>query len=86
MPLVLTKRETEDLDRRFKTVKEVNIVSKMATDEPITQSDLIKKKKLNVSFKNLSDKDKLLYYLAEQTEGFVGADIESLVRYVSYYK
>ena len=32
------------------------------------------------NFNELSPKDQLIYYLAENTEGYVGADIESLVR------
>ncbi|MDD5192653.1 MAG: CDC48 family AAA ATPase [Candidatus Nanoarchaeia archaeon] len=80
MPLALSKHEVEDLDRRFKNAKIENITSKMAADEPIKQSDLINKKKKEIDFKELSDRDKLMYYISEKTEGFVGADMEALIR------
>jgi SpoVK/Ycf46/Vps4 family AAA+-type ATPase len=66
MPITLTKDEAKKLDNQFKNTK---IES---------QSDGEKIKK--VDFKELSDKDKLLFYLSEITESYVGADIESLVR------
>jgi len=77
MPLEISKEEIKKLEDDFKRGK-VDIVSKMAADEPITQSDLKKEKKIN--FKELSDRDKLLYYIAEETEGYVGADLENLAR------
>ena len=40
--------------------------------------DIEKEKKIN--FKELPTKDKLLYYLAEKTDGYVGADIEAVCR------
>ncbi|MEK6872591.1 MAG: CDC48 family AAA ATPase [Nanoarchaeota archaeon] len=81
MPISLDDREREVLDRTFKDKKIEGVFSKMAADEPINQSDLTKKKSIKfVDFKELSDKDKLVYYLSDQTEGYVGADIESLVR------
>ena len=81
MPMTLSKNEIEDLNRRFKLIKkEINVASKMATDEPIAQEDLIKRKNKLVNFKELSDKNKIIHFLSENTEGYVGADIESLVR------
>ena len=81
MPISLDDREREVLDRTFKDKKIEGVFSKMAADEPINQSDLTKKKSIKfVDFRELSDKDKLVYYLSDQTEGYVGADIESLVR------
>lgn len=50
----------------------------MAGDEAIKESDIKKEKK--ISIKDLSDKDKFLFYLAEKTEGYVGSDIEGLCR------
>jgi len=50
----------------------------MAGDEAVKLSDL--KKEKQVDFKNLPDKEKLFYYLAERTDGYVGADMENLVR------
>jgi len=41
------------------------------------EKDVKKDKK---SFKDLNEKEMFLYYLAEKTEGYVGADIENLVR------
>ena len=83
MPIKLTEEETVELDKKFGNVKIDNTLSRMAADEPVKESDLSKNelsKRKFVNFKELSNKEKLLYYLAEQTEGYVGADIESLVR------
>ena len=81
MPISLDDREREVLDRTFKDKKIEDVFSKTTADEPINQSDLTKKKSIKfVDFRELSDKDKLVYYLSDQTEGYVGADIESLVR------
>ena len=65
MPLALSEKEESDLDRRFKTIKkEIEVDTK----------------KKSIDFKNFSSREKLIYYLSEQTDGFVGADIESFVR------
>jgi len=79
MPLNVIKEEIKELDNHFKKRK-INVISKMAADEPISNDDLNQGKNKKIDFKKLSDRDKLLYSLAEKTEGFVGADIESLAR------
>jgi len=81
MPLALSNDEAEMLDKMYKDKKIESFISKMASDDSTKQSDLIKKKNIKFSdFKELPDRDKLIYYLSEKTQGFVGADIESLVR------
>jgi len=75
MPIGLSNDEVKEMDNKFKHEK-INLSSKMASDEAIKQSDL--KEKIN--FQDLSDKDKLIYFIAENTEGYVGADLESLCR------
>ena len=77
MPIVLTKEEVENLDGKFES-KKLNLVSNIAVGESISESDLKKEKKVN--FKDGSDRDKLLHYLAQKTEGYAGADIESVCR------
>ncbi len=80
MPIRVSRDEVEDLDKQFKEVKVDNsLIKKIVSDEKISDFDLIDKDK-RIDFKKLSDKDKLLYYLANKTEGYVGADVESLVR------
>jgi transitional endoplasmic reticulum ATPase len=79
MPIALDNKELSEIESDFKSLK-VNITSKMASDEAISNSDLLKIKDKKINFKDLSDKDKLLFYLAERTEGYVGADMESLCR------
>ncbi|MEK6890721.1 MAG: CDC48 family AAA ATPase [Nanoarchaeota archaeon] len=77
MPLIITKKEVEELDAIYSNER-VNVASKMDSDESISEKDIMKKP--NINFKSLTDKQKLLYYLAEKTEGFVGADLENLAR------
>lgn len=83
MPIKIDKDELKKAEEGLKD-KKINLISKMAADEPITESDLPKTKKGSkenlIKFKELSDKDKMLFYLAAETEGFVGADIEALCR------
>ena len=56
-----------------------NILSKMAADEPVSERAVSSTKKKR-PIKELSGPDKFLYYLAENTEGYVGADIEAVCR------
>jgi len=60
------------------------MASRMAADEPIKESELKSSKKISSkevkNFKDLSDKDKVLYALAKKTEGYAGADIEAICR------
>jgi transitional endoplasmic reticulum ATPase len=79
MPLEISKDEVSDLERQFKDVHltENNIISKMAIPQEEMKS-LDKKKKIN--FKDLSDREKMLYYLARKTIGYTGADLEAVAR------
>jgi SpoVK/Ycf46/Vps4 family AAA+-type ATPase len=92
MPLGISKEDIKEFDEEFKNKKishKTKIISKMAADEAITEEDLNKLKKKEsqeiTNFKDLSDIDKLLYYLAEKTEGYVGADIEAICREAAIY-
>ncbi len=68
----------KSLPKDYKPSTEVNVLSKMAADEAVSEKDLKKKDKND--FKNFSDTDRFLSYLAEKTEGYVGADIEAVCR------
>ncbi|VVB77704.1 VCP-like ATPase [uncultured archaeon] len=70
MPIDLSEDEEKMLDNLFKGVK-------IEVSEETKDS---KNKIRHVDFKELPKKDKLIYYLSDKTEGYVGADIESLVR------
>src|SRR3989338_5377768 len=81
----LSEKELIDIGRRFKDEKiSINAASKMTGDETMSVREIKKqeeiKKEKRVNFEDLSEKEKLIYYLAAKTEGFVGADIESIVR------
>ena len=81
MPITLTKEEIKELDDTFKNEKINFTYSKMASDKSLNEEDLNKLKNKNkIDFKSLSDKDKLLYYLAKKAEGYTGADLEALAR------
>ncbi len=85
MPIKLTKEEIVELDKKFSNIKIEKTTQRMVADELAIEDIKTKTDKKEwdikiVNFKELSDKDKLLYYLAENTDGYVGADIESLVR------
>jgi transitional endoplasmic reticulum ATPase len=78
MPIGLTKEEVKQLDDMYSGKKIDILLSKMVSDEPIKHSDVSKKR--IARFEELADKEKLIHYLAEKTDGYVGADIESLIR------
>ncbi len=84
MPIVPTKEELKELDRKHKNerIESASVLSKMASDEPVSESEVSKgrKKEIEVTFSDLSDKDKLLYALAKKTECYAGADIEAICR------
>ena len=81
MPITLTKEEIKELDDTFKNEKINFTYSKMTSDKPLNEEDLNKLKNKNkIDFKSLSDKDKLLYYIAKKAEGYTGADLEALAR------
>jgi transitional endoplasmic reticulum ATPase len=68
MPIELDDDDEKMLDNLFKGVK-------IGVNEEDTKNKI-----RHIDFKELSKRDKLIYYLSEKTEGYVGADIESLVR------
>jgi len=79
MPITLTKEEIKELDDQFKN-KKINTVKKVESDPSVKQSEIDIEKEKKINFKELPTKDKLLYYLAEKTDGYVGADIEAVCR------
>ncbi len=79
VPIALSKEEIAEMEHEFKNEK-INILSKMAADKPLNQKNIEKLEERQFNFKDLSDRDKLLYFIAERTEGYVGADLESLIR------
>jgi transitional endoplasmic reticulum ATPase len=95
IPITLSKEENEELDSEFGSIKvkiskkvKTNVLSKMAAGQAVTEEDLERgveiednaKSTKELNFKDLKSKDKLLYYLASKTEGYVGADIEAICR------
>jgi transitional endoplasmic reticulum ATPase len=80
MPLDVTKEEIKGIDYDFKNIKISAIHSKMASDKPISEEEINNLKNKEIDFKNLSDRDKLLYYLAKKTAGYTGADLDALAR------
>jgi len=82
MPLFLSKDEIKKMDELYKNDKVDKIISNMASGKPVSEPEIkdLDKKVNKVDFKSLSDKKKLCHYLAKETEGFTGADIEALVR------
>src|SRR3989344_4211525 len=82
MPISPTQEEIKNLENRYNNISVEILSSKLASDEPINNSDVKKTldKKKRVRFEELSAREKLLHYLAEVTEGYTGADIESFVR------
>ena len=80
MPIGFTKDEIKKLDKEFKNMTVENVVSKMASDKPIKEDELKKSKEKKIDFKKLTDKQKLLYYLAKKTIGYTGADLDALCR------
>jgi transitional endoplasmic reticulum ATPase len=89
MPLNVSAEEVKKFESEIKDKKlKTNIAFKMAADEPVhpEEAETSKKKsklktpKKDLSFKDLSQRDKLLYHLARETENYVGADIEAVAR------
>ena len=79
MPLNVDKRESKEMEKQLKE-EDLKIISKMASDEAISQEEANKLNKNQKKPKKLSDKDMLLYYIAEKTEGYTGADLEAIAR------
>jgi len=83
MPINLTKGEIEKIVQDLGKEK-IELIKKGNKEESLSRSDIDKlakkQKKMEVNIKNLSDKEKLLYYLSNITEGYSGADIEGLCR------
>jgi SpoVK/Ycf46/Vps4 family AAA+-type ATPase len=93
MPVTLDKKEIDPLVKEIKEKysavikKSADILSKMAGDEALSETDGSARRSnkqkdatWEKDYTKLSDKDKLLFYLATKTENYVGADIESVCR------
>lgn len=85
MPVVLKPEEEKELDRKFKNEKVERVkVAKVISDEVVGHEDMHKPAKKEdvkeVKFESLSQKEKLVHYLAKETDGYVGSDIESLCK------
>jgi transitional endoplasmic reticulum ATPase len=82
MPLDVNDKEIKELDNKFKNnrVGINSAMKKMASGQAISEKNLKKDNLSKVDFKELSKEDKFLYSLAEETEGYTGADLESLAR------
>lgn len=79
-PIALTKDEVSELDRIYENEK-ISVNNNSKTSEETSHTEIKEKKYKFINFKDLkSEKEKLIYYLVKLTEGFVGADIEALVR------
>jgi len=82
MPIGIEKEELKELDYSFKNIKFDEVVPKMASDKPVNDSEIknMFKKPEKRDFKKLTNKEKLIYYLAKKTVGYTGADLEGFVR------
>jgi|GEM_PF-24645 len=88
VPMNASKIEAKELDGLFKEIfeKKINSIKyRMASGEYVSKEeiDLLGKgndKKQKIKFEEMSDVEKLLYHLAEKTEGYSGADLEAVVR------
>lgn len=78
MPIKLSKEELTNLDNKYKNIEFDTNILKTNLNEPIKEQNTPKKER--IKFNELPEKEKLIHHLSEQTEGYVGADIESLVR------
>ena len=76
MPIQPTKQEVDDLNEQYKNEK-ISLLSDMAADKPVSSN---KVKRDEIKYMDLSGVNKLLYSLASETEGYVGADIEAVCR------
>jgi transitional endoplasmic reticulum ATPase len=83
MPITLTEDEAKKIVKEFEKEKIV-IIKKEIRGEILSHSNAdkldVKHPKSTVSIIDLSNKEKLLFSLANKTEGFSGADIEGLCR------
>jgi transitional endoplasmic reticulum ATPase len=90
IPISITKDELKKIEIDIKgeieeLIKEKKkIIIKGTAGEVLSQTDVDNldkpKKQENIDTKKLSDKEKLLYWLAIKTENYSGADIEALCR------
>jgi len=78
MPIGITKEEIKELEDEFKNIKVDSLSLNLVSDKPVKEDEI--KKKRFIPFKELSDKNKLLYSIAKKTDGYTGADLEGLAR------
>ncbi len=76
MPIKYNDSKSETVQ---KVKKKSNVVSKMASDEPVSQKDLEKPEKEN-NIKIDSKREAFLLELAKKTESYAGSDIEAVCR------
>ncbi|MDP4039415.1 MAG: CDC48 family AAA ATPase [Candidatus Pacearchaeota archaeon] len=79
-PISLTKAEREEIINFIGKDSKLNAISKTSPNKPTKQKEANNSKEEKTNIKDLSDKDALIHYLVKKTEGFVGADIENLIR------
>jgi SpoVK/Ycf46/Vps4 family AAA+-type ATPase len=90
MPLYVSEEEIKKIESELENEqlefekKKTVILKKGTGDEELSQNDINNmdkmKQKSTIPIEELSSREKLLYWLAKQTEGFSGADIDALCR------
>ena len=82
MPIGLTKEESKRINQEIEGNEEIgtSLLKKGFSGEKITPKDIKDPTKHKIKFKDLNDKDKLLYYLSQKTNHYVGSDIEAVCR------
>jgi transitional endoplasmic reticulum ATPase len=82
IPIKITEDDAKQIREELKNLKKSrpNVLTKMASDHPITESEISPTKRKDINVNELNGKELLIYYLASKTEGYAGADIASLCR------
>jgi transitional endoplasmic reticulum ATPase len=81
MPISLSKEEIKNLNEDYSNAKiNEDSLFKPGNGKTVNSEDVKDSKKKILNFKDLSDKQKLLYHLAKKTDGYTGADLEAFVR------
>jgi len=74
MPLIPTKEEIKELDKKEKETNDIVKVAERITGKEDKRKEIVK------DYNKMSDTQKMLYFLTTRTEGYVGADIEAVCR------